>query len=75
MYNLVRHLDKSVYLKIIFSYFSTKTYVVCAQKNRLDETVHPEGSFEHLKHMFKMMDKKIIAILHIYFWLNWPYAH
>ena len=24
--------------------------------------------------MFKLMDKKIIAILHIYFWLNWPYV-
>ena len=29
--------DKSVYLKIIFSYFSTKTYVVGTQKNRLTE--------------------------------------
>ena len=27
------------------------------QKNRLDET---EGSFEHLKHMFKLMGKKIM---------------
>ena len=23
--------------------------------------------------MFKRMDKKIISILRIYFWLNWPY--
>ena len=23
--------------------------------------------------MFKLMDMKIFAILHIYFWLNWPY--
>ena len=30
--------DKSVYLKII-SYFSTKTYVVGTQKNRLNEAV------------------------------------
>ena len=30
----------------------------CTQKNRLDETV-----FEHPKHRFKSMDKKIIAIL------------
>ena len=33
-----------------FSYFSTKTYVVGTQKNRLDE---------HPKYMFKLMDKKI----------------
>ena len=31
--------DKSAYLKIIFSYFSTKTYVVGTQKIRLDETL------------------------------------
>ena len=34
-----RPTDKSVQLKIIFSDFSTKTYVVGTQKNRLDETV------------------------------------
>ena len=31
--------DKNVYLTIIFSRFSTKTYVVGTQKNRLNETV------------------------------------
>ena len=31
--------DKSVQLKNYFSYFSTKTYVVGTQKNRLNETV------------------------------------
>ena len=32
--------DKSAYLKLIdISYFSTKTYVVGTQKNRLNETV------------------------------------
>ena len=35
-----RHPDKSAYLKTIFSYFSTKTYVVGTQKNRLNEMVH-----------------------------------
>ena len=25
--------------------------------------------------MFKLIDKKIITILHIYFWLYWPYAY
>ena len=39
------------------------------QKNRLIN-----GSFEHTKHVFKLMDKKIIAILRIYFWLNWSYV-
>ena len=33
------HPDKSAYLKIYFFYFSTKTYVVGTQKNRLNETV------------------------------------
>ena len=28
----------------------------------------------HLKHMFKLMDKKIIAILRSEIWLNWPYV-
>ena len=32
-----------------------------------------DGSFEHPKHMFKLMDKKIIAILRKLFLLNWPY--
>ena len=37
--------------------FSTKTYVVGSQKNRLNE---------HPKQMFKLMDKKILtAILHL----------
>ena len=31
--------DKSAYWKIIFFYFSSKTYVVGTQKNRLKETV------------------------------------
>ena len=32
------------------------------------------SSFEHPKHMFKLMDKKIIAILRKLFFLKWPYA-
>ena len=39
-----------------FLYFSFKTYGVGTQKNR-------DGSFEHPKHMFKLMGKKIITIL------------
>ena len=34
-----RTLVKSAYRKKYFSYFSTKTYVVGTQKNRLNETV------------------------------------
>ena len=44
--------------KNYFSYFSTKTHAVGTQKNC------PDGSFERLKHMFKMMGKKVITILH-----------
>ena len=40
-----------------------------AQKNRLDETV----LLSTPKHMFKLMDKKVIAILRKLFFLNWPY--
>ena len=32
-----------------------------------------EGSLEHPKHMFNLMDKIIIAILRKLFLLNWPY--
>ena len=65
--------DKSEYLKIllvcnrlkiIFSYFSTKTYA---------EGTWWDGSLEHPKHMFKLMDKKTFTI---YAWkvhLIWSY--
>ena len=33
-----------------------------------------DGYFEHLNHMFKLMDKKIIAIKCKLFLLNWPYG-
>ena len=39
------------------------------QKNRLNKTF----LFEHPKHMFKLIGKKIIAILHLKNLLNWPY--
>ena len=39
--------------KYYFSYFSTKTYVVGTQKNRVNEP----------KHMFKLMGKKIFTFL------------
>ena len=37
------------------------------------EPSHWDGSIEHPKHMFKLMDKKIIAILRLQVLLNWPY--
>ena len=51
-------LVKSAYQKNNF-YFSTKTYVVGTQKNRLHETFF----FEHPKHMLKIMGKEIFTIL------------
>ena len=44
----------------LFSYFSTKTYVVGTQKNRLN---FKGSSFENTKHMFKLMGKEIYALL------------
>ena len=38
-----------------FPYFQTKTYAVGAKKKHI--------SFEHPNHMFKQMEKKLIAIL------------
>ena len=49
----------------LISYSSIKTYVVGTQKK--------DSSFEHPKHMFKLMDMKIITILHSKVLLNWPY--
>ena len=46
-----------------FSYFSTKTYVLGAQKNRL---------IEHPKHNFRFLGKKIIAFLHSKSYLTGP---
>ena len=52
-------LDKSVQLKNFFFYFSTKTYVVGTQKNRLNETV----LLSTPRKMLKLMDNKIFTIL------------
>ena len=38
------------------------------------EPSHCHGSFEHPKHMFKLTDKKIIAIVRSIIVLSWPYA-
>ena len=60
-----------------FYHFSTKTYVVGTQKNFLDYCLYfstqymlwvlkkssPGDVIEHQKHMFKLVGKKIIAIL------------
>ena len=45
--------------KKIFFYFSTKTYVVGTQKNRLNEMFF----LSTLKHMLKLMGMKIFTIL------------
>ena len=37
-------------------------------------TSQPKHMLWVLKHMFKLMDKKIIAILRMLFLLNWPYG-
>ena len=47
-----------------FSYFSTKTYVVGTQKDRLNAQEGSFQSFEHPKHMIKLIDKESITILH-----------
>ena len=41
----------------------------------LKRTVSMSSSFEHPKYMFKLMDKKIIAILRKLFLLNWAYDY
>ena len=61
--------DKSVYLKNYFSYFSAKTNFVGTQKNRLNR----DGSFEHPKHMYILLGKIIITILHSKISHNWSY--
>ena len=48
---------KSVYPPKKISYFSTKTYVMNTQKNRLNET-----TFERQKLVLKLIGKKIITI-------------
>ena len=47
-----------------FSNFSTKTYAVSTQKNRLNAQEGSFQSFEHPKHMFKLIDKESITILY-----------
>ena len=39
------------------------------QNDRLDD-----GSFEHPKHMFNLMGKKMVTILALKKLLNWPYG-
>ena len=61
----IRHLSDlqiRVRIGIFLFYFSSKTYVE-GEKNRLNETVQWDCSFENPKHMLKLMGKKIIKIL------------
>ena len=50
--------DKSVYHNKNYFLISQKTYFVGTQKNRLND-----GSFEHMKHMRKLIGKKTITNL------------
>ena len=54
------YLSKECVTTIYFSYFSTKTYVVGTQKNRLTET---ETVFLSTENMLKLMCKKIFTFL------------
>ena len=45
-----------------------------AQSNHYGQIRPPDSSFEHPKHMFKHMDKKIITILP-YFCISGPISH
>ena len=54
-FNPFRPPDKSALLKIIFLFLDQN--ICCGYSKVLN-------SFEHPKHMFKLMDKKIITILH-----------
>ena len=61
-------------LKIVFLISQPKHMFFGTQKNRLDETV--ETVLLSTQDMFKLIDKKIIEILHKFFsFLNWPYAY
>ena len=57
-------------LESYFSYFSTKTYVVGTQKNRLNKTVLLSTQNICLDYWVK----KTIAFLRSIFLLNWAYA-
>ena len=54
-----RPTDKSAYWKIIF--FISHPKICCGYSK---EPSQCDGSFEHPKHMFKLMGKKVIKILH-----------
>ena len=51
--------DKRVNKYLIFVFLAPQKSVVDTQKNHLSEAV---GSFEHLKHILQLMDKKSINI-------------
>ena len=66
----IRPPDKSAYLKIIFFYFSTKTYVMGTQKNRLNETVLLSTK-THVKTDGQETNRNFM----LKFLLNWTYDH
>ena len=56
----IRPQDKSAYWKSIF-FISYQKHMLWVQYSK--EPSRRDGSFEHNKHMFKLMDKKIMAIV------------
>ena len=56
----IKPLVKFAYQKINFLISPPKHHIVGTQKNRLNDL---DGSFEHPKHMLKVMGKKIFTIL------------
>ena len=54
------------------NYFFLNQNICCGCSK---EPSHRYGSFEHLKHMFKLMDKKIFAILRSKMRHIWTYVN
>ena len=63
LYQIFRPPDKSAYWKTILFLIQN----ICCGYSK-------DGSFEHPKHMFKLIEKKIIQ-LYANFLLNWPNAY
>ena len=70
-------------LKLFFNHFYGQSFIktvrgpsvmwVLKRTVSLTVTVSMSGSFEHQKQMFKLMDKKMITILHLKYLHIWTY--
>ena len=67
----IRPPDKSAYWKIIFV-ISHPKHILWVLKRTVSIW---DGSFEHSKHMFRWMGKKIITILRSLNFFNWIYVY